>query len=187
VKIRLLLGVVSLQPVIGTVWVVPRPGAVHGFAVSPRAFPVAVPRHFRIGFVLPRALSSSSERWAFEGPFSPSSARCFPVPSSDLAIRCGPGASAFLGVSAFPLRDIGQRRPLVDRSTQLQPDGPPSAFRAPSMVCSVTGLAGLFHPATACRVSLQGVRSSLRAVPGFPGALPSFRSDISDCARTLRH
>jgi hypothetical protein len=44
-----------LRPVIGTVWVVPIPAEIDGFAVSPRAFPVAVPRCLRIGFVLPRA------------------------------------------------------------------------------------------------------------------------------------
>jgi hypothetical protein len=86
-----------------------------------------------------------------------------------------------MGFRHCPLRDIGQRRPLVTGAPTLRPDGPTSAFRTPSSVCSVPGLAGLFHPAAAYRVSLQGfvprrepyrVSTALALVPfgAFPTA-----------------
>lgn len=86
-----------------------------------------------------------------------------------------------MGFRHCPLRDIGQRRPLVTGAPTLRPDGPTPAFRTPSSVCSVPGLAGLFHPATAYRVSLQGfvprrepyrVSTALALVPfgAFPTA-----------------
>lgn len=84
-----------------------------------------------------------------------------------------------------PLRDVSDRSP---RPTGFPNPafGPSSTFRTSSTVCSSVRLAGLFHPATTSRVSLQGFPptdqerrlvavASLLAVgvellPGCPGA-----------------
>jgi hypothetical protein len=84
-----------------------------------------------------------------------------------------------------PLRDVSHRSP---RPTGFPHPtfGPSSTFLASSTVFSSVSLAGLFHPATTSRVSLQGFPptnqerrlvavASLLAVgtellPGFPGA-----------------
>jgi len=51
--------------------------------------------------------------------------------------------------------------------------GPSSAFLPPSTVCAAPGLAGLFHPAAASRVSRpSGVCSPRGAVPDFSGRCP---------------
>jgi hypothetical protein len=47
--------------VIGTFWVIPKPLEISGFPAFREAFPVAVPSLLTGWFVLPRALSSSSE------------------------------------------------------------------------------------------------------------------------------
>jgi len=152
--------------VIGTFWVVPRPAEVHGVTV-PRAGvsgrrPLPLTQQVRAPSSVVRPLRSL-------GPRGPSLHRPPAVSNApaDLAIRSTLDANAFLGVWR-PLRDISRRRPLAARAPTLQPDGPSSAFRTPSAVCSVTDLAGLFHPAATSRVDPSGVCSLPRSRTGFP-------------------
>jgi hypothetical protein len=96
--------------------------------------------------VLPRAFVVPFEARALHRP------PAVPCGSTDLAIRGAPGASSFHGVLVAP---SSRRQPAAStpgKGTQPLPDVPPSAFRTPSAVCSVTGLAGLFRPAATSRV-----------------------------------
>jgi hypothetical protein len=54
-----------------------------------------------------------------------------------------------------PLRDVSRRHPHT-RGVPVPRFGPSLAFRTPSTVFAAAGLAGLFRPAAASRISLQG-------------------------------
>lgn len=74
----------------------------------------------------------------------------------------------------FPLRDVSNRSP---RPTGFPNPtfGPSSTFLASSMVYSSDRLAGLFHPATTSRVSLQGFPPTNQVAPACRRRVPPRR------------
>lgn len=164
----------TLRPVIGTFRVVPRPAGITDLPCPIRAFPVAVPGHCRDRFVLPRALSVPFEAHALHRPPA--------VPSASWILRsaCIRRERLPWGL-AVPSSRLQPATSTFDEGSQPSPDVPPSAFRAPSAACSVTGLAGLFRPAATSRVHPSGVSPSRWIRTGFRRPRPSFRSSASDC------
>jgi len=97
--------------------------------------PTAVPRHFRIGFILSRA-----------SPLLKSS------PTRTRQVPFGPGN---LPWGFVPLRDVSLRSPHT-RASQAR-SVPSSAFLTSSTAYSSAGLVGLFHPTAASGVCPTGV------------------------------
>jgi hypothetical protein len=65
-----------------------------------------------------------------------------------------------------PHRGISSQSPLPSEHPTAHPNVPPSAFLAPSTVCSSVHLAGLFHPTATSGIHLPGVIS--RCLAGSP-------------------
>jgi len=131
------------------------------------------------GFLRPRAglpisggpRGSSAEtvpRQAFRKAGSSSRELC----SRSETIRLSPAVRAVFAAThvrrlpwgLVPLRDVSHRSP---RSTGFPNPtfGPSSTFLTPSTACSSDVLAGLFHPTTASRVSLQGFPPTSQVAP----------------------
>jgi hypothetical protein len=74
----------------------------------------------------------------------------------------------------FPLRDVSNRSP---RSTGFPNPtfGPPSTFLTSSTVFSSSCLAGLFHPTTTSRISLQGFPPTNQVAPTRRRRIPPRR------------
>ena len=64
-----------------------------------------------------------------------------------------------------PHRGISSQSPLPSEHPTAHPHVPPSAFLAPSTVCSSAHLAGLFHPTATSGIHLPGVISRCLAGP----------------------
>lgn len=121
------------------------------------------------GFILPRALPSSSE------PFAPCPP---PVARSARLSACVPSGSASPGVPV-PLRDAAVR-------TVFCPGFPTRCACRPGVPPALDGLrccrfVGLFHPTAAYRVRSPGVCPPPRSRVGFRRPLPSCRLSAPAC------
>jgi len=153
----------------------PEPGAT-GLLRSPPAFGGFTPTLVRT-FQPP-----SPRRWRvevhpavrFTSPSEHCDSRPAPGPTpTDLAANRHAPEAPSLG-----FEPSSRRQPAASTHTQGFPSprfGPSSAFLTPSTVFATTGLAGLFHPATAYRVRPSGDCPPPGARPGFPNRLPSCR------------
>ena len=83
----------------------------------------------------------------------------------------------------LPHRGISPQSPLPSRLPSSCSHVPPSAFLAPSTVCSSAYLAGLFHPAATSGIHLPGVISRCLAEPSRRWPVPSCRSSTRSCRR----
>jgi len=100
----------------------------------------------------------------------PSSECCSPGPAPPPALRLYSGAPSvgFLSLIAAPASSVLRRASQALRS-------PSAAFLTPSMVCSATGLVGLFHPTATSRVLPPGACSPHPAEPPRRWPVPSRR------------
>jgi hypothetical protein len=150
--------------VIGTFWFVPKPLEISRFRLFAKGVSGRRPQPFD-GLV--RAPSSFVVLF---GALAPPTARCLEMPGF-LAVSERSDASAFPGFWLLFATSAGDVHWVIEVS-RLRSDGPSAAFRTLSTACSVPGLAGLFRPATAMRLLLQGFVPRSKAASRFRDRCP---------------